>query len=178
MHVYCSVPLNGHTDMQVDITYFYFSVQVFKIIYFTFLWFNYLLAFYQLTVRVGCRDEARTQLCRRIGFINNKIKQSKPKLPHREKPNGTWGLINKMCIRTDLILECAYAKIHSNVHIYKNSFWHGKVLTATSGFWAGVRTFPCGKVVVLQLFEHLSCNNNKSGVHGSIKFVINNKDAV
>ncbi len=42
------------------------------------------------------------------------------------------GLIHKACVYTYLILHCVYAKIHSNVHIYKNVFWHGKMLCATS----------------------------------------------
>ncbi len=32
-----------------------------------------------------------------------------------------WGLIYKMCVRTDFIVECAYAKIHGNVPIYKDT---------------------------------------------------------
>ncbi len=36
-------------------------------------------------------------------------------------------------IRTDLILECVFDKIHVNVQMYKNSLWRGKMFSATSG---------------------------------------------
>ncbi len=45
------------------------------------------------------------------------------RVPRDFIPDSTrpWGLIYKACVRSDLILECAYTLIHANLHIYKNS---------------------------------------------------------
>lgn len=68
----------------------------------------------------------------------------------------TWGLINKTCVRTDLNLKSAYAKIHSYVYIYKNSFWRGKESLWQRAFFffffcIGLRSFSESRMHVLEM---------------------------
>lgn len=51
------------------------------------------------------------------------------------------------CVRTDLIVKRADAKIHGNVHIYRNGLWRGEVLNAV---------YALLLVLVLQVFGNIS----------------------
>ncbi len=44
-------------------------------------------------------------------------------------------LVYKKCVglRTDVILECVFAKIHVNVQMYNNGLWCAKMFSAPSG---------------------------------------------